>query len=390
MSLKFLLTILFTFSTFLVHPQTVFAGDPPQLSSPSDGSTTSSSKLEWQVPSYALYSGNSYRVQVDDDSSFSSLNKDYYTDNTHYTPTLSDGLWYWRVKAKDAGGVWSDWSSVWSFTLTSNSPNPSPSPTSDPSSDPAPTPIPTPTPQPTPQPTSSSQSSSFLISGVPSQINSDQSVNVIVNLSLPNNPNTKFYLKGAFKKSDGSNYFGQTLVSGSWVKNGSSFSSQFPITTDGSGNWSGNLEVMVDSEDSGFTGSGDYIFKVGRYTSSGSGPTWSNEITIKIVNVESGVQKVQGSTPIQTKTTNSPSPSAYKLTSTNTKNSSVLSANSSSFNQGQNNHSSPSATINPSPQVVADVLEDKKFNFIPWIGLGLVVCGISSLGFVYFKKRKSI
>src|SRR5688572_15168547 len=127
MKFKFLYSILFSLLIFLFPPN-AFAGDPPQLLSPSDGSTTSSSKLEWQIPSYSLYSGNNFRVQVDDDVSFSSLNKDYYTDNNYYTPTLADGVWYWRVKAKDVDGVWSDWSSIWSFNLSSSSEiSPSPS-----------------------------------------------------------------------------------------------------------------------------------------------------------------------------------------------------------------------------------------------------------------------
>ncbi len=95
-------------------------------------------------------------------------------------------------------------------------------------------------------------------------------------------PTVNFILKGAFKKSDSSNYFGLTKVNSNWVKNSSAYSDQYAITTDSSGNYSGNLEVEIDPFDSGYEGARDYIFKVGRYSSSGSGPTWSNESPIKI------------------------------------------------------------------------------------------------------------
>lgn len=136
---------------------------------------------------------------------------------------------------------------------------------------------------PSPSPSSStSLTSSFTISNVPTQINSDESFIANINLSLPTNPNTKFYLKGAFKKPDTSNYFGLTKVSSSWMGNSNSYTDQLSITTDSAGNWSGNLEVKPDPFDSGYNGSGTYFFKVGRYSESGSGPTWSNEVSLNI------------------------------------------------------------------------------------------------------------
>jgi len=145
---------------------------------------------------------------------------------------------------------------------------------------PPPTPTPTATPTPSSSSSSSSSSSTFSISNIPTEIDSDKSFSTTINLSL--SANTKFYLKGAFKKVDNSNYFGQTKVSGNWVKNSSTYSDQFPITTDSSGNWSGIIDVQIDPFDSGYIGSGDYIFKFGRYSDSGSGPTWSDEQSIKI------------------------------------------------------------------------------------------------------------
>lgn len=344
----------------------VYAGEPPIQVTPANGSIVSSSSLNWQTPSYTLYSNDPYRVQVDDDLSFPSttINKNYYTKNTYYSPVLNEGVWYWRVKAKNSSGVWSEWSSVWSFTLQSTSSSPSPTPS-------------TPTPSPTP---SSTPSSSFSISNTPSQINSDQSFSISVNLSLPNNPDSTFYLKGAFKKADSLNYFGLTRVSGSWIKNGSTYSNQFSITSDSSGNWSGNLEIKPDSEDSGFTGSGDYIFKVARYTSTGSGPTWSNESTINIVSVESidqGGTSVDNSPPAT-----SPSSSPLSGQSAKTKSSGQ---SKSSNTLAYHSATVAAATTSASPPNVAVKTQKNTSNFITWIGTGLILTGTSLLAYIYLR-----
>lgn len=367
----------------LVFIKPVFAGESPIQTSPANGSTISSSTINWQTPSYSLYATNSFRVQVDDDQSFpgSTINKDYYTKNTYYSPVLNEGLWYWRVKARDASGAWSNWSNIWSFTLQSTSSSPSPSP------------IPsTTTPSPTPSPTSSSTpSSSFSISNTLSQVNSNQSFTLSVILSLPGSPDSTFYLKGAFKKADSSNYFGLTRVSGSWIKNGSTYSNQYPITTDSSGNWSGNLEVQPDSEDSGFTGSGDYIFKVGRYTSTGSGPTWSNESTINIVPVESSDQgntSVENSPP-----TTSPSSSPQSGQSTKSKvASSSKSYTKQSLPSGENRlvyHSATvaAATASANPSSSLETKSQKNTNYLSWAGVLMIVSGTLALAFVYLRSR---
>ncbi len=155
---------------------------------------------------------------------------------------------------------------------------------------------------PSPSP-SSSPISTFTISGVPSEMNSTQTFTTSVNLELSSYPNTKFYLKGAFAKPDSTNYFGYTKVSGNWVKNNNKYSDQYELSTDSSGKWAGNLEVQIDALDSGYTGTDDYIFKVGRYTETGNGPTWSNVINIKInakeIEAEGGVMNLSGLTAKQ-------------------------------------------------------------------------------------------
>lgn len=246
-------------------------------------------------------------------------------------------------------------------------------------------PTPTPTsPTPTPTPSSGSITSSFTVSNAPSQITSDQSFNVSVNLSLPNNPGEKFYLKGAFRHPDKpSNYFGLTKVESSWIKNNTTATSQLPITTDQAGNWTGNIAVQPDGSDSGFTGTGDYIFKVGRYTNSGSGPTWSNEANIKIISTE--IEEQGGtSTPDSPSSTTNPSSSPQSVS----KKSVSLSQASKKINYNVASIAGVTVIATPSATPAAiTVKTQKQTNPIVWIGLVLVFAGASSLGYIYWKKR---
>lgn len=263
---KHFLINFFLFQAFL-WPQIIFAADPPTLISPSDNSTESNSpKLTWQYSGECFEGGSCFRVEVDNNSDFSSAEKTTYDKDTSYSPKgLTEGSWYWRVKAKDKSEKWSDWSQVFKFNIGAGSASPAPAPnestakTSDPKK----------------------SENIFDIKDAPNEINSDQEFEISVSLKIPDKSNADFYLKGAFKKDGSSNYFGQTYV-GEWVANGEKYSKQLKITTDSSGNWERKIKVKPDAEDSGFDGTDEYIFKVARYTDSGNGPTWSNELKIKI------------------------------------------------------------------------------------------------------------
>lgn len=236
---------------------------------------------------------------------------------------------------------------------------------------------PTSTPTITNSPTPSQQTNSLSITNTPASVNSDQSFTVSV--SLTDDSNKNFYLKGAFKKNDSSNYFGFTKVNGSWVKNGSSYTNQLSITTDSSGNWSGGLEVESDSEDSGFTGSGDYIFKVAKYNSAGSGPSWSNESTVHIneTKTTNNDAVAQGSSKNPT--------TSIKITNTTEKPINKTNYNLSSSILGQSTASTSQAT--PLLEPIVEIKSEKHLSALPIIGGIFVLVGTSSLVYLILRNR---
>lgn len=96
----------------------------------------------------------------------------------------------------------------------------------------------------------------------------------------------KIYLKGAFYKEGSSNYFGFTKFNDSWIKNSETSKSQREVTI---GGWDNSVVVKLDYDDTGYTGVGDYKFKLGFYylTSGGniSSVNWStNSLDVSIEN----------------------------------------------------------------------------------------------------------
>lgn len=326
---------------FLFITPVVFAANSPELIAPANSSTVSSTSLSWQPVENAVQ----YRVVVDDESEVTSpYLKNYYASKTAYSPKLENGTFYWKVGAKDSTGNWT-WSPVWSFTLNQSDENIS-SNKSD---------------------TKDTKSSSFVISNVPKTVTSEQSFKVKIDLSIPKNPNAKFYLKGSFKKADGSNYFGLSKIL-DWAKNGDAYTKQPLITIDSNGYWSGELEIKVDTSDSGFNGSGDYTFKVARYTETGSGPTWSNEEMINIKEVSSN-----------------PSPSPSKASSPYPKSSiqkEVLGESSDTADESIVPEEKPSA-------LVASDSQSGGINIFVLIGIIFVGLGAGLVIYFYFKNAKN-
>ncbi len=102
--------------------------DAPTLHSPSNGATIidDTPVLDWNYVSDSIR----YRIQVDNNADFSSMEFNEITDvGTGYTTYiecdhLNDDTYYWRVRSYNEWGFWSVWSSEWHFTLDSTGPNP--------------------------------------------------------------------------------------------------------------------------------------------------------------------------------------------------------------------------------------------------------------------------
>ncbi|MEM1823191.1 MAG: Ig-like domain-containing protein [Candidatus Hadarchaeales archaeon] len=92
----------------------------PTLIYPINGENTNDNTpiLQWQ----SLIDGSPpvwYYVSVSDNATFpyENASSGWITDNNWTTPNLSDGVWYWRVRARDNAGNEGGWSSVWSFRV---------------------------------------------------------------------------------------------------------------------------------------------------------------------------------------------------------------------------------------------------------------------------------
>lgn len=373
--------ILFFIVTLLIFPTNLYSSNPPTLISPTNNSSESPSpKLTWEYKDTCPANASCFKVDIDDSESFESINKYVYTNNTHYSPQgLEVKKWYWRVKGKDINNEWSAYSETWSFEIKSES-NPSPSPTPS-----------TSTPAGSETETNKSTQNVFLISNIPSSINSAESFTIKVDLQ-GEKASSNYFLKGAFKKSGSSNYFGKTEVGGTWIKNNENYAKQSPLTTDSSGKWIGEIKILVDSEDTGFTGAGSYFFKVGRYDSNGSGPTWSNEVEINI----SHTQQPKTTEKAESNSTKSfPKASASKsptVSSTPNIQSSVVKKTVSPVVQVTKTNTVPdiagvatSSSEEPSQDTIIE--SDRKTNW--WFILGGILVLLTGIGsFVFTLKKK--
>lgn len=93
------------------------------------------------------------------------------------------------------------------------------------------------------------------------------------------------YIRGVFYPS-GTSYFGFTQDNSSnWNNSPASLcTNYFKVAQSDllSGSWSGTLKFKPDEDSPYYQGPGEYLFKVGRYTSSCGSPAWSSEVTIGI------------------------------------------------------------------------------------------------------------
>lgn len=125
------------------------------------------------------------------------------------------------------------------------------------------------------------------VDGVPASVNENQEFTINVSISSAS-ANTTNYLRTAFySESSPTSYFGYTFNHlGEWY-NGSPSPIDphkfLQIEINSEKLWSGELKVKIDSSNKYFNGNGNYYFKVGRYTASGTSVSdWSNSFPVNI------------------------------------------------------------------------------------------------------------
>ena len=128
---------------------------------------------------------------------------------------------------------------------------------------------------------------SLVVEGIPGEVDSTQSFSY--SASFSGEPryyaNKTYFLRSVFCSPDSTSYFGFILNGlGNWVSNPEEKSELFNITISPEGTWSGQLQAVADTDGSveGFS-SGEYSFKLGRYTSSAdSSADWTTPISLFI------------------------------------------------------------------------------------------------------------
>lgn len=144
--------------------------------------------------------------------------------------------------------------------------------------------------------------SNLTLSSSQNSLTQNEEFNVNVGFNINTVDGTSYYLRGVFYKDGTSNYCGYTWNGNSWYNgpySGNGWDQLFPVTVYQS-SWSGQLKAKLDASDSGCSSSGEYKFKIQRYTGNGSSSfDDQNILTLNLI--------IPSATP-----TNSPTPTIAK------------------------------------------------------------------------------
>ena len=233
---------------------------------------------------------------------------------------------------------------------------------------------------------------SMSVSNTPITVDQDQEFSADVSF-LCSSCTSDSYIRGVFYPS-GTSYFGFTKdTNGNWINApGGSCSQYFKIAAGDikEGSWSGTLQFKPDSTSALYQGPGDYLFKVGRYTSSCSSPTWSTETTIAVTGPTPTPTPQPTSTPTPTPVpTNTATPTPTKTPTPTIKPTSTLTPTPTfiaSISAGLG------ATDSPAPASVSALVKTGPSHtpFIISILLVGIGCAILSLILVWKQRNASI
>lgn len=231
------------------------------------------------------------------------------------------------------------------------------------------------------------------------QIADAEELEVTLNLDLSTSTSDKtYFLRGAFFKGGTTKYFGYTINNSGNPYNGPySNCQELPSAhVDQNGDWTGSVKVKIDPESSYFEGSGDYLFKIGRYTESCSSVTWadSSPITIAVTQTifpsPSPTQTLQKSSP--------PTPTSSSLKSTVTPKSSPKTSPMPKTILGEKveSHeiiaSNSALEINsqspfPSPVLVENQKTQNSKLPLMVAGAGIILIGLSAIFYLWTRRN---
>jgi hypothetical protein len=242
----------------------------------------------------------------------------------------------------------------------------------------------------------------FTLSSTQTSINADDEFNVDVYFSISATNGTTYYLRGVFYPV-AKNYCGYTWNGNAWyngpytVNNGWQ---QLLAVTVNQSSWSGQLKAKIDPSDENCQNSGNYYFKIQRYTSGGSSNfDDQNSLSLNVSIPTSTPTPNPTDTPTSTPTaapTNTPTPNPTKTpTPTPTLKPSVSPMTKETDVLGEDTESEE--TISPTDMQSSDentLISNKTKNTGNWfqkilIFIGIVfiaVCAI--LLFLKIKKRE--
>lgn len=161
-------------------------------------------------------------------------------------------------------------------------------------------------------------SASIVNQSGPSEINSSDEYPINTTLNISTGNGTVYYLRGVFYKAGTANYCGFTWNGNNWFSGpytvNEGWKSFLPVTINNS-SWSGQLRAKIDTNDNSCNSSGNYSFKIERFTQSGSGTFDSqNEQTVQVNVPAPSPTNTPTSTP-QPTSSDSNTPTPTKVTS---------------------------------------------------------------------------
>lgn len=247
--------------------------------------------------------------------------------------------------------------------------------------------------------------SGMVISSSQNSLNTNDEFNVGVSFTINTGDGTSYYLRGVFYKEGTSQYCGYTWNGNNWYNgpySNNGWEQLLPVTIYQS-SWSGQLKAKVDSSDSGCQSSGEYKFRVQRYTTGGSSSFDDQNILTVNLTIPTPTPTSQP-TPTPTKAptptptvkavaTSTPTPLLIKTTEEHTNTSQKINGNGEVLGVSSGKKSqSPSPTDEPTPEVLVKDESTGSAMFSPAVfligGLGVITVGCGILLFREWRKQK--